>query len=118
MSEAIEGILREMQETARQYLVGGNDSTSVFEILSTYHDRLKAAYRRDLQSMVDAGDIDMQTATDEVAKLREENEELRTENAQLTEAMSSVVGCADSTCGGMGVCRACKVAQFMGVQHD
>ena len=70
-------------------------------------DRLHAAYKRDMQAIVDVNEIAMKTATDEV-------ERLRAENARLTEAMSCVVGCADSTCGGMGVCRTCKVAQFTG----
>lgn len=103
--ETIEDILREMQETARLYLSGGNDSSSVFEVLSTYHDRIESAYKN-LPGMW--------IIPAENAKLREENAELRTENAQLTEAMSHVVGCADSTCGGMDVCRTCKVAQFTG----
>ena len=64
--ETVEDILREMKETARMYLAGGNDSTSVFELLSVYHDRLDAAYKRDLQAMTDAGEINMRTAMDEV----------------------------------------------------
>lgn len=39
-------------------------------------DRLDAAYKRDLQSIVDAGEIDMRTAMDEIAKLRKTNEVL------------------------------------------
>ena len=105
MSETIEDILRDMKETARLYLAGGNDSTSVFEMLSSYHDRIEAAYKNM---------PGMWIVPAENAKLREENAKLRTENARLTEAMSRVVGCADSTCGEMGVCRTCKVAQFTG----
>lgn len=41
--ETVNDILREMHEIARQYLAGGNDSLSVFEMLSTYHDRIEEA---------------------------------------------------------------------------
>ena len=70
-------------------------------------DRIDAAYKRDLQAMVDAGEIDMRTAMGEV-------ERLRSENARLVEAMAFVVGCADSTCGGMAECEKCPVAKFVG----
>ena len=105
--ETVEDILRDMEETARMYLAGGNYSVSVFEILSSYADRLDAAYMRSLKAKAASCESDIRRAMDEVAKLREEN-------AKLTEAMSSVVGCADSTCGEMGVCRTCKVAQYTG----
>lgn len=70
-------------------------------------DRIDAAYKRDLQAMCDAGEIDMRTAMGEV-------ERLRAENARLVEAMAFVVGCADSTCGGMAECEKCLVAKFVG----
>lgn len=104
----VEDIIKEMREVAKAYFAGGNGSASVYEMLSSYADRMDAAYKRDLQSMVDAGEIDMRTAMDEVTKLREENE-------RLTDALARVVGCADSTCGGMGVCRTCSAAQYFGV---
>lgn len=52
--------------------------------LSCYADRLDAAYKRDLKSIVDAGEIDMRTAMDEVTRLREENKRLK---AALKEAI-------------------------------
>lgn len=66
--ETIEDILREMQETSRLYLSGGNDSSSVFEMLSTYHDRIESAYK---------GLPGMWIVPAENAKLREENEQLK-----------------------------------------
>lgn len=105
MSETVEDIVREMRETARCYLAGCNTCNNTYEMLSVFSDRIEASYKNM------AG---MWIIPAENAKLREENAELRTENAQLTEAMSYVVGCADSTCGGMDACRTCKVAQFTG----
>lgn len=49
-------------------------------------DRLHAAYKRDIQTMVDAGVEDMQMAMDEATKLREENE-------RLTVALKPVLEC-------------------------
>ena len=104
--ETVNDILREMRAYAKKSEIDGG-LIDVWDWLREFADRIDAAYKRDLQAMVEAGEIDMRTAMGEV-------ERLRAENAQLTEAMSSVVGCADSTCGGMGVCRTCKVAQFTG----
>ena len=72
-------------------------------------DRLEAAYKRDLQAMVDAGEIDMRTAMGEV-------ERLRAENARLMSAIVRVHGCLDSTCGEMGVCRTCEFMRIGGAE--
>lgn len=99
MSETVADIIKEMREMAGSGCRFGSSAVLDFA------DRIEAAYKN-LPGMW--------IIPAENAKLREENAELRTENAQLTEAMSYVVGCADSTCGGMDVCRTCKVAQFTG----
>ena len=68
MSEIVEDIVREMREVARN---AHNANMAWFA------DRIDAAYKRDIQTMVDAGVDDMQTAKDEATKLREENERLK-----------------------------------------
>lgn len=72
-------------------------------------DRLDAAYKRDLQAMVDAGEIDMRTAMGEVERLRAENE-------RLMSAVVRVHGCLDATCGSMGVCRTCEFMRIGGAE--
>lgn len=46
--ETISDIVEEMRKVADTYIDGGNDSTVVFEMLSTYSDRIEAAYNRDI----------------------------------------------------------------------
>lgn len=104
--ENVEDILREMRAYAKKSEIDGG-LIDVWDWLPEFADRIDAAYKRDMQAMVDAGEIDMKTAMGEV-------ERLRAENAKLTEAMSFVVGCADSTCGGMAECAKCLVAKFVG----
>lgn len=66
--ETVNDIIREMRGTRPDC----DDclSNHTCEYLIRFANRLDAAYKRDLQAMVDAGDIDMRTATDEVARLR------------------------------------------------
>ena len=52
-------------------------SNHTCDYLNRLIDRLDAAYKRDIQTMVDAGVEDMQMAMDEATKLREENERLK-----------------------------------------
>lgn len=47
--ETVKDIVEEMRNVASMYLSGGNDSTSVFEMLSTYSTRLDAAYDRNIE---------------------------------------------------------------------
>lgn len=54
--ETLKNIVEEMRYVALRYLEDGNDSASVFEILSSYADRLDAAYKKDMQAMVEVGE--------------------------------------------------------------
>lgn len=75
--EMVKNIVEEMRYVAESYLAGGNDSTAVFELLSTYAARLDAAYKRDLQSMVEAGERDMEKLKAMLEKEQEEKEDPR-----------------------------------------
>jgi len=98
--ETVNDIIREMRE--------GVVANGWFErTLKEFADRLDAAYKRDLQAMCDAGEIDMRTAMGEV-------ERLRAENARIKSAIVRVHGCLDSTCGSMGVCRTCEFMRIGG----
>lgn len=55
-------------------------------------DRLEAAYKRDLQAMCDAGEIDMRTAMGEVERLRAENERLKAALKPIIDFRPEIVG--------------------------
>lgn len=74
-----------------------------------FADRIETAYKRELKAVVDLNETAMKTATDEVARLRAENELLRS-------AIVRVHGCLDSTCGSMGVCRTCEFMRIGGAE--
>lgn len=75
--ETVKNIVEEMRFVALRYLEDGNDSASVFEILSSYADRLDAAYKRDMQSMVETGERDMEKLKAMLEKEQEEKEDPR-----------------------------------------
>jgi len=70
--ETVNDIIREMRE--------GVIANGWFErTLKEFADRLDAAYKRDMQAMVDAGEIDMRTAMGEVERLSAENKRLKSD---------------------------------------
>lgn len=106
--ETVNDILREMRAYAKKTEIDGG-LIDVWDWLPEFADRLDAAYKRDLQAMVDAGEIDMRTAMGEVERLRAENE-------RLMSAVVRVHGCLDATCGSMGVCRTCEFMRIGGAE--
>lgn len=60
--------------------------------VALFADRIDAAYKRDLQAMVDAGEIDMKTAMCEVERLREENERLKAAIKPIIDFRPEIVG--------------------------
>lgn len=68
MNEAVCDIIREMRRNGVCH-----DSRHWSELC----DRIESAYKRDLKSMCDAGERDIQTAADEVTRLRNENARLK-----------------------------------------
>lgn len=106
--ENVNDIVREMRAYAKKSEIDGG-LIDVWDWLPEFADRIDAAYKRDLQAMVDAGEIDMRTAMGEV-------ERLRAENARLKSAIVRVHGCLDATCGSMGVCRTCEFMRTGGAE--
>lgn len=72
MNETVEDILREMRAWADL-----ERHRMERKHVTLFADRLEAAHKRDIKAVVDVNEIAMKTATDEVAKLREENERLK-----------------------------------------
>lgn len=79
--ETVNDIIRDVIERAEIALRQDGDATvhhsAIGHMLRGFAVRLDAAYKRDLQAMVTAGECDMRTAMDEVTRLREENERLK-----------------------------------------
>ena len=81
--ETVEDIVRDILSRAQVAGRQDGDATvhhsAVAAMLHDLADRLDAAYKRDLQSIVDAGEIDMKTAMGEVERLSAENERLKSD---------------------------------------
>lgn len=84
MSETVEDILAEMRDMGMTGCRFGSSS------IMDFADRIDAAYKRDLQSMCDAGEIDMRTAMGEVERLKSENISLYDRLNQKTNELESV----------------------------
>lgn len=79
MSETIEDILREMRDWPMHSCFVTEIGVAAYTKLkfSEFANRLDAAHKRDLKAIVDLNEIAMKTETDEVTRLREENERLK-----------------------------------------
>lgn len=70
--ETVEDIIKEIRQIAHNISVADEKTLSMFRpvaALARISNRIDAAYKRDMQSMVEAGERDMRTAMDEVARL-------------------------------------------------
>ena len=74
--ETFNDITREMRAYAKKSEIDGGP-IDVWDWLREFADRLDEAYKRDMQSIVEANETAMKTATDEVARLRVENARLK-----------------------------------------
>lgn len=77
--ETVNDIIKEMREVAHNISVANERTLFLFRPVAALHsiaDRLGAAHKREIKSIVDANEIAMKTAMDEVAKLRKTNEVL------------------------------------------